>query len=171
MSQINRPALGLQQLLGSQNFGDNPNDLSQIVAPTLDMLPFFGSGILRLRRVSGQLAGEGEISSIQFDQPIALLSATAWCQAGLTGAGRVQLGVAISGPPSNTLPVNQQHMLATGVFDSGSAATQQPAACYSFPGPLVVEPGTSIHSHWLYNSANDPAFVQLTVLFYDLSLG
>jgi hypothetical protein len=37
MSRINRVPFGLQDLLGSQNFGDNPSELSGVVAPTLDM--------------------------------------------------------------------------------------------------------------------------------------
>lgn len=40
MSQINRVPSGLQGLLGSKNFGDNPKQLAGIVAPTIDMWPF-----------------------------------------------------------------------------------------------------------------------------------
>lgn len=32
---------GLQDLLGSQNFGDNPSEMGQVVAPTLDMRMFY----------------------------------------------------------------------------------------------------------------------------------
>lgn len=169
MSQINRPPQGLQSLLGSQNFGDNPKQLGGVVAPTLDMLPFYGAGILRLRRISSSLAAEGEITSLTFDDQVAVLSVTAWNAAGSAVAGVNILGVAISGPPSDNLPVNQQHMLAIGPYAATGAVTTQPAVCHSFPFPLVVEPGTSFHAHWLFNSGGNNSTVQLTVLFYDLS--
>lgn len=41
MSQINRVPQGLQDLLGSKNFGDNPAELSQVVAPTTDLSKFY----------------------------------------------------------------------------------------------------------------------------------
>ena len=41
MSRINRVPFGLQDLLGSQNMGDNPSELSRVVAPTLPMMPFY----------------------------------------------------------------------------------------------------------------------------------
>ncbi len=37
MSRVNRVPYGLQNLLGAQNFGDNPSELSGIIAPTLDL--------------------------------------------------------------------------------------------------------------------------------------
>ena len=147
MSQINRPPLGLQQLLGSQNFGDNPAELGQVVAPTIDLLPFFGSGILRLRRVSGSRINEGEIVSLEFDEPVAVLSVAAWNDAGASAAGVHVLGVAMSGPPSDNLPVDQQHMLGIGVPLVNWPTTSQPAVSFSFPQPLVVEGGTQFHAH------------------------
>lgn len=39
--RINTPPRGLQSFLGSQNFGDNPSDLSQIVQPVLSVFPFY----------------------------------------------------------------------------------------------------------------------------------
>jgi len=171
MSIINRPPLGLQELLGSQNFGDNPKQLGGVVAPTLDMLPFYGSGILRMKRVSGSLASEGEITSIEFSDKVAVLSVAAFNEALLLANGQSQLGLFISGPPSDNLPVDFQHCLATGPGGTGatSAIGTAAAVAYSFPFPLVVEPGTAFHVHWLANSASQLAVVQLSVLFYDLS--
>lgn len=40
MSQVNKPPLGLQDFLGSQNFGKNPSELAQTLIPTLDLFPF-----------------------------------------------------------------------------------------------------------------------------------
>lgn len=42
MSRINRPPIGLQGLLQSKNFGVNPNELSQVVQPTIDLFSFLG---------------------------------------------------------------------------------------------------------------------------------
>ena len=43
MSRINRVPKGLQDLLGSQNLGDNPSDLSLLVQPQVDMFPFWSA--------------------------------------------------------------------------------------------------------------------------------
>lgn len=61
MSQINRPPIGLQFLLGSKNFGENPSDLSQQVIPTLDQLTFFASETLQIRKITATSAGQGLI--------------------------------------------------------------------------------------------------------------
>lgn len=47
MSRINRVPAGLQSLLGSQNFGDNPSELQPFVSPTLDQLPFLSRDVVR----------------------------------------------------------------------------------------------------------------------------
>ena len=54
MSQINRPPRGLQDLLGSQNLGQNPADLAVIVQPTVDMLPYWA---IEAQLVFAQTAG------------------------------------------------------------------------------------------------------------------
>ena len=43
MSQITRVPFGLQDLLGSKNFGVNPTELGQQVNPTLEMFPFLAA--------------------------------------------------------------------------------------------------------------------------------
>lgn len=43
MSQINRVPRGLQDFLGSQNFGDNPSELGSVVAPVLDITDYLKS--------------------------------------------------------------------------------------------------------------------------------
>ncbi len=42
MTQITRVPIGLQDFLGTQAFGQNPNQLAQTVAPTLDIDRFIG---------------------------------------------------------------------------------------------------------------------------------
>ena len=41
MTQITRVPWGLQHLLGTQAFGDNPSEFGQVVMPTLDMGRYF----------------------------------------------------------------------------------------------------------------------------------
>lgn len=41
MSRIQSPPRGLQDLLGTQNFGQNPNELSQTVVPVVNMGNFY----------------------------------------------------------------------------------------------------------------------------------
>jgi len=59
MSQINQPPVGLQSLLGTKNFGKNPDDLSQIVQPTVDMFPFWASQKIRYIQEQTTTAGAG----------------------------------------------------------------------------------------------------------------
>lgn len=50
MSQINRPPKGLQDVLGSKNFGVNPNQLSQSVVPTVDIGQFYTADLMDIAR-------------------------------------------------------------------------------------------------------------------------
>lgn len=62
MSQINRPPIGLQSLLGSKNFGQNPSELAQQVVPTVDLYPFWASQQLRFNRDTvTAVAGQGSV--------------------------------------------------------------------------------------------------------------
>jgi len=65
MSQINRPPVGLQGLLGSQNFGQNPNDLAQQVLPIVDLFPFWSSQTLKFDKQTGTSAGGGSLIETQ----------------------------------------------------------------------------------------------------------
>lgn len=65
MSQINRPPVGLQSLLGSQNFGDNPSDLAQQVLPQIDLFPFWAQQSLELAYETATSAGNGSIIELR----------------------------------------------------------------------------------------------------------
>lgn len=47
MSRINKVPQGLQSLLASQNLGVNPSELSPVVTPTVDLLPFWTLGTIQ----------------------------------------------------------------------------------------------------------------------------
>lgn len=61
MSQINRPPIGLQGLLGSKNFGVNPSDLNQQVVPIVDLFDFWASQTLRYIKETAVTAGVGNV--------------------------------------------------------------------------------------------------------------
>ena len=68
MSQINRPPIGLQSLVGSKNFGVNPSDLGQQVLPVVELLPFWASQALKFQKLTGTAAGAGSLIEAQVPQ-------------------------------------------------------------------------------------------------------
>lgn len=69
MSQINRPPIGLQSLLGSKNFGQNPSDLSQQVLPTVDLFPFWATQQLRFAKEEQTTAGGDNAPVVSIQVP------------------------------------------------------------------------------------------------------
>jgi len=65
MSQINRPPIGLQSLLGSQNFGVNPNDLAQQVIGNVDLTSFWAQQTLKFTQVETTTAGVGSVAEAE----------------------------------------------------------------------------------------------------------
>lgn len=59
MSRINRVPFGLQHLLDSQNLGNNPSDLSEVVAGTIDVEKFLNSTLTRADNTSATVAAIG----------------------------------------------------------------------------------------------------------------
>jgi len=170
MSQINRPPLGLQELLGSQNFGDNPKDLGNLVSPTLDMLPFYGAGALKYRSTSGGRNGEGLISNVTLFGTVALIGCSAWAETGLTVGSVGKLGLTMNGIATQTVPGDVEMVLAANEDGVAWPATSQPALAFTFPSPLVVEQGCTINSRWFYWTGNADT-IRLVVAYYDLSGG
>jgi hypothetical protein len=75
MSKIHRPPRGLQHLLGSQSFGQNPDELAQNVQPTLDMTGFYSAELLKTATKNTMMSGEGVVGQIKFTAPVALVAA------------------------------------------------------------------------------------------------
>ena len=55
MSLVNTPPFGLQDLLGSRNFGKNPSELVETIQPTIDMLPYLDYDNFRIESISGSV--------------------------------------------------------------------------------------------------------------------
>lgn len=61
MTQVTRVPFGLQDLLGTKSFGENPSDLSQTIAPTLDLTAFLKAERRAFQLQSSvQLFGNGQ---------------------------------------------------------------------------------------------------------------
>ena len=73
MTGINRPPLGLQDLLESQNFGANPRELLLEVRPTLDML-----GLLKWRGVSRQNSSNTGVTAINQNTQVDIPNNEIW---------------------------------------------------------------------------------------------
>lgn len=170
MSQVNRPPTGLQQLLGSQNFGDNPDQLLNEVRPTLDLLPMYGSGLLRKKTGTGARTNTGEVCNIEFfgDAAIVAIGATAY-----------------NGVPTT----NEQIEWSLGLKDiSGDNPTEiitlkefsHPSVPYTqttevtggmvMPYPFVIQSGVKVTLKMDYYSGASISW-RLSVLFYDLQPG
>lgn len=59
MTAINQPPRGLQDLLGSQSFGDNPSELARVVVPGVELYPFWATDKESYLRSSNVLTGRG----------------------------------------------------------------------------------------------------------------
>lgn len=167
MSRINRTPGGLQTLLGSQNFGDNPSELGPVVAPTLDLLPFYGSEVLRSQYIQGTRASEGEVARTALGGRVAVIGASARIVAGVVGAGYVQFSIGltkVSGEdPSKPvfLATSENQTIALG---------DTPAFGMTFPFPLIIESGVQVLAN--FDAVNGGNFtVELGVLYYDLTPG
>lgn len=62
MSRVNKAPIGLQNLLGSQNFGDNPAELAPAIVPTLDMWNFLNYAESRAGWGSSVVLADGTVT-------------------------------------------------------------------------------------------------------------
>lgn len=167
MSRINRPPNGLQQLLGSQNFGDNPNELEKSVQPTLDMFGFYGAGLLRQENAGViQAAPAGPVTGFEFKQYSAIVSASFHIDQTSGGSGNVALGIGLT-EVAGEYP--NEHNLIVATNPSNYINNSYPTAAVKFDRPLIVEPGIWIFGHLLYAGLTGAQDFRLNVLYYDLS--
>ena len=170
MSKINRPPLGLQGLLGSQNFGVNPDDLLREVRGTIDMLPFWGATQLRQKRLSGGRTTTGLIVSQE------VIAGETWL---LLGVGFDLTTLSAGGPYTlqgyialNDLNVDLVtpgvHILKAGHISTGLA----PGDTYEFgillPQPIILEPQVKIELYWQQVNLAAADAVNLSVLYYSI---
>ncbi len=153
MSQINRVPQGLQDLLGSINFGDNPGQLGGVVAPTLDLFPFLS--VERLFwdfqnigfSVAGSLTGvtvpQGELWFVDS------LASEIFTSGGPAAGDTVTLGVVLTKViNSNATTIGVAHPLARlGKFDVENVPTSREQFNFDYPRLLPILGGQRIVFH------------------------
>ena len=165
MSKINTPPLGLQSLLGSQSFGDNPDDLLQGVRPTVDMLPFYGVNSLKQDAATAARNTPGGLASFTY----------------ASGFTRMLLGVSVYAPtPVAGTYSTEAHIL--GFSGDGAtynfiiardepvvlAANSQYAWGYWLPQPIILEPDVTIAFRALQHTGGANVSFQCSYLYYEL---
>lgn len=143
MSQINRVPQGLQDLLGSKNFGDNPADLGSIVAPTLDLFTFLAGERLTWETSVGVVNTTGITS--QFDVPdgeLWLVDSVAMriqTTGGPAAGDGCDISATVSDPiNNNAIPGLSLPLARIGRFDVTSVPTAAEVYNYDFPRLLPL---------------------------------
>lgn len=138
MSKIHRPPRGLQHLLGSQSFGENPDQLAQVVTPTLDLTGYYSSELIKTLDTNTMVTADGQIGSFKFQAPVALVAAGIEMGA-LAAAEEMAFDIRLSdlgGVGFSTVVASQgAHTYQTGAT---------PTFGMLFPYPLVVPGGCEI---------------------------
>lgn len=147
MSQITRLPWGLQKFLGSQNQGDNPSDLAQVVAPTLDMGEFFSV------ETEKWFTQTQSAFSSPTTQSITVPDGEIW----LVNGWSAKISQTVPGAGDYVM-VDMRWIDLANSNDGGSATGISPRikvenntgvasilnAAYWFPRPLIAWPGTDI---------------------------
>ena len=169
MSRINRPPLGLQGLLDSQNFGENPSELGAIVRPTIDLFPFYGTQLLRSSNIVGSKTGAGLIEQLTVGQS-APGQESIWLLHGVS----MYVANPPAGPSTNrayvTLEslvtnVQRRHIIARSDLVTITNA-EEFAWGFMLPQPLALESNITINFYWSENSALTTENVQCSALYY-----
>ncbi|MGI9457519.1 MAG: hypothetical protein ACR2NU_13225 [Aeoliella sp.] len=169
MSQINRPPLGLQELLGSQNFGDNPSQLAQSVVPTIDLFPFLATSTLKIEGTSGGQTGEGELMRQALPGRAAIVSLMAWMTNGLiVGPEDIGFFFGLHGIADESNFPGTEYLVGPSGIETWPQSSQ-PIWYHEFSPFLFVEPGTEISGNYNFAQLSSAYGVQLRILFYDLS--
>lgn len=132
MSQINQPPFGLQALLGSKNFGDNPSVLAETVLPTVDLTMFLYAEKIFYERTASVLNARGQANSINVPagELWLLLNATMRLEGannvGTQWAGAIEI---VSAPNQSTNPFQ----IATNDLRTTAVVGEIQALCYNSP--------------------------------------
>ena len=145
MSRINQPPFGLQSLLGSQNFGDNPSELAQTVVPLIDLWPFLSAEKIRYARGASTLNARGDSVSVTVPEGELWMPLTISARlSGNNDAGTVWAGALCwNEPPASTIAAPNFFFEFSEKFTSTVIGELQGFA-YSPPTPRAVWAGTGI---------------------------
>jgi len=162
MSKIHRPPRGLQHLLGSQSFGQNPDQLSQFVQPTIDLSGFYAAELLKVATDNGMITADGQIGEVVFTAPVALVAAGIEMGA-VAAAEEMAFDIKLDnlGGVGFAVPVGSQ---GAHTYQTGST----PTFGMLFPQPLVVPGGCAVQG-WVTSYAGALLGGTLRVLYVDLN--
>ena len=170
MGRINTVPGGFQSLLGSTNFGDNPSNMAEVVAPTLDMFAFLAQHKVYFGRTSNSTAAPAVVTTLTVpDNEIwGVIQAHASCNTNGVGDD-VQFDIRLRYAP-NIPVVDPNFQVAESDFVT-STIVSQPIRLIWKPNQIFwVQPGTSIAiSANTYNAAGAASF-PLKVMYYKLNV-
>jgi hypothetical protein len=163
MSKIHRPPRGLQHLLGSQSFGQNPDELAQSVQPTLDLTGYYSSELLKTAVVTGALAADGQVGSITFNAPVAIVAMGCEASTAISADEFVSWDLRLDdlGGTGQAVPVYES--LRSQYFSGDYISTG-----FMLPYPLVV-PGGCTARAFLRTYSGNLLTIQFRVLYVDLN--
>lgn len=149
MSQITRVPLGLQDLLGSKNFGDNPSELAQVVAPVLDVSKFLSierrrwwtDGVVRV-------AANSQFAAVRIpDGELWLIEAFSLAlDIGVNGAGLgADFSVQAAQLVGSDLPAENHCLVGWPRYEPATTAGTFPSGLHhDVPEPYFLQSGTDI---------------------------
>lgn len=175
MTQINRPPLGLQGLLGTQSFGQNPGEALQEVRPIVDMLPFWQTQLLRAATAVGQRDTPGLINNLEsgVTQDVnsywMLYAVAVYLQSVGTVAAEIQVGVFLdelstSSPTVTPVPIAVSDVVSVVPNDEF-------AFVHILPRPLILEVNVQLEYRYLRNTMTGSPFARAIALYHKLPTG
>lgn len=166
MTQITRVPKGLQDLLGTKQFGKNPGELAQSVLPQLDLFPFYAAERLTWRRNNSPIASQG--NGPGFTIPVGEI----WIPVGFSlqfnpgVATDFMLGVTIEEAPGSLSPTIPMEIFGT---ERIAGATPFDLYTYSFwfPQNIILQSDTIIRSQVNALSVGAPvSFLEFQLWYY-----
>jgi hypothetical protein len=168
MSQINRPPQGLQFLLGSQNFGVNPNELITTIQPTVDVSDMLASQLVRSASGSGSRVDEGEVCAIEFFDTVRLLAVSAYTSAALASNEIIDVSFALT-QISGDQPDRRKILWSSNqqlTWNAGGV----PAYGFTLPEPMTLPAGSKLSFWFDYAVTPGAGSWYLEALYQQLSV-
>ena len=159
MSKINTPPIGLQSLLGSQSFGENPDDLLSGVRGTLDLLPFYAAVKGRFKSNVGARNSAGSFCTVTMGGGVGnegeagLLLGASMNLAVVAGGANFSGGIRIDDVPNISVPMWLTHT----EYDTGTAplpGSDFSAIAWWAPQPIYLPNDAKIEAYATSLDAN-----------------
>lgn len=147
MGKLFRTPEGFLDLTGQRVGGRYPQEVSDVVAPTLDISAIVGGRLLAVETGASLTSGIGD--NIQLTVP----DNEVWLLRGVSfeflrdtnAAYRLEIGVRLTNLGSSSDPANQAYIFAH-FFPSGLDVNSNPAEGTTFDRPFALPPGSIIEA-------------------------